>query len=356
MKRYILIVLLFAPLAFAQTPCPGTLTPKRGLCVPNHGVPNWDQWINGNWTIIDNITSGGGGNPASPAFYLQGSNITSTAFSSDSSTNPFISSQLTASVNSVINVKAPPYNAKGDGVTDDTAAIQAVLDAMKAGLAKRAFFPAGTYLVGANGVGLVNAPYLSYVLEGAGIYSTTIEGAGSVVLDLGGTDNVNIRHMAIQGNNAAIGLQLCRYASPGSNGPGSGHKFYDFLVEGTFTTAAVYSIASELDSWDRSWIRSTSNVPLLYTSAKNDLNVTPFRGTILASTNTGLKIDHSFFYSYGTGAGAEAITFGSGTSAFGAPSTAIVNSYFACARNCIRFTGVTRKLQSRPIRNQREFL
>ncbi len=44
-----------------------------------------------------------------------------------------------------INVKAAPYNAVGNGVTDDTAAIQAALSALTAG--GEVYFPAGTYLI-----------------------------------------------------------------------------------------------------------------------------------------------------------------------------------------------------------------
>ena len=46
----------------------------------------------------------------------------------------------------VVVVTQPPYNAKGDGKSDDTDAIQrAVFDAM--GLHKIIYLPAGTYLV-----------------------------------------------------------------------------------------------------------------------------------------------------------------------------------------------------------------
>lgn len=54
-------------------------------------------------------------------------------------------SQIT---NAFINVKALPYAAKGDGVTDDTAAIQAALTAIETAGSGVVFFPNGVYIIG----------------------------------------------------------------------------------------------------------------------------------------------------------------------------------------------------------------
>ena len=47
---------------------------------------------------------------------------------------------------SIINIKNPPYNAKGDGATDDTAAIQKAISDMM-GQHQMLYFPAGDYVI-----------------------------------------------------------------------------------------------------------------------------------------------------------------------------------------------------------------
>jgi hypothetical protein len=93
-------------------------TTPYGLWLPPHGYPAWDVPMNANTLIINAALGAGGGKPAAPSFYLQGANNGATAFTTDSSTTPFLSQQITTSVNTTLNVAAPPFNAISDALSD----------------------------------------------------------------------------------------------------------------------------------------------------------------------------------------------------------------------------------------------
>lgn len=75
---------------------------------------------------------------------------------------------------SVINVKDPTYGAVGNGVTDDTAAIQAAIDAASAAGGGIVFLPPGTYLL----TDTITFYYPRVFLRGAGMWNTKLTRSG----------------------------------------------------------------------------------------------------------------------------------------------------------------------------------
>jgi parallel beta-helix repeat protein len=131
-----------------------------------------------------------------------------------SNADPSKSASLTYSVGSTYiplstiaigaNVKDAPYNAKGDGVTDDTAAINAAVNAV-AGTGKAVFIPAGTYMINAqanSGSGIRLGSNMTLLMDPAATlqakYTATMN---YEVIYVGGVHDVNIYGGIIKGNN-----------------------------------------------------------------------------------------------------------------------------------------------------------
>jgi len=102
------------------------------------------------------------------------------------------------------NVKDAPYNATGNGVTDDTAAIMAAVNAVK-GTGKSVVIPAGTYMINPtvnSGAGIRLGSNMTLILQtGAVLQAMYTSTLNYQVVTASGVSNVNIYGGSIRGNN-----------------------------------------------------------------------------------------------------------------------------------------------------------
>jgi hypothetical protein len=98
----------------------------------------------------------------------------------------------------VFNVKSAPYNAKGDGNTDDSGAIQAAINACDAAGGGTVYFPIGNYRV-ANHVQTPNSGNIINLI-GAGIDGTTIRAKGAIDAVVTQQTNGLMSDMTVDGN------------------------------------------------------------------------------------------------------------------------------------------------------------
>jgi hypothetical protein len=145
------------------------------------------------------------------------------------------------------------FGAVGDGVADDTAAIQNAISAVVSGTV---YFPRGTYKTTATiyvpygvtiyGDGVQHVPSISITgQQGSVIWG---QHTGAAVLSLKGAYNCRISDIIIVGDPSTIpktGLCLGR-SSVASAGR---HYIENINVVGYFSKAAIYSIASEENTW-----------------------------------------------------------------------------------------------------------
>jgi len=169
----------------------------------------------------------------------QGANVTITG--SGTSGSPYsISSSGGAS--DVIIVKDSPYNAVGNGTTDDTAAIQAAADACfgssgaphgstNVTFNKQLHFPPGNYLISSP----ITFKYLhGAIVTGAGRFVTTItNNSGSGIFSTNGCGYSQFSSMYIHGNGSATMFNLdWDGTSTGYSAALQGNKFSDIYFQG----------------------------------------------------------------------------------------------------------------------------
>ena len=185
------------------------------------------------------------------------------------------------------------WGAKGDDTTDCTSAIVSALASITHG---RVFFPKGDYLTTASilvpsgitlkGVGVVSGPGSI----GAVTWGSTIHGkhTGVSIISMKGSYICSIQDLSLWGDATTYpktGLLLGR-----SSGPSAGrHYFSNLNVNGSFSKAAIYSIASEENSWHGllAAVYGGTAQYTYYTSTTDDLSVD--------TLTTGSNFNNSMF-------------------------------------------------------------
>jgi hypothetical protein len=176
-----------------------------------------------------------------------------------------MSSQANANVNKkvfgsiIYNVKV--YGAKGDGINDDTAAIQAAINAAYDAGGGIVFFPKGTYLIMSGLTGFSNVHLL-----GAGMEIAILKAGASMNPMIKFLDNLSffsIKHMTIDFNNVnmtaeMISIRLCNnfeidhcYLKNISNygislNAVNNFKIRNNIVERTTAIGSIYNVALNL--------------------------------------------------------------------------------------------------------------
>jgi hypothetical protein len=158
-----------------------------------------------------------------------------------------------------INVKDAPYNATGDGVTDDSAAIQAAINACAAGGGGRVFIPTGTYVC----VGLLLPSYVT--IEGQTewtypLYPDVLKGTvlqqkatGGGVISLATTyptytSSAGVRNLIVRGNGSAVAGKGINFGASNFYGGIRGVFVTNFADEGIWLAGIAGRLTHSLVS------------------------------------------------------------------------------------------------------------
>lgn len=184
-----------------------------------------------------------------------------------------------------VNVKDAPFNAKGDGSTDDSAAIQQAIDFAKTRNFNQftpylatVYFPAGYYLIGTS-INLTNASGIWLVGDGGSYQNTIILGnTGSrAMFDFSGSSHSgceNFTFMPPGGsaatNPSAIGVQFALTTNGGLN-CGIRNCYFQMTdlpsANGGFGSIGLLNVRSEEFFMHECVSRANAPVVLSYTSA-----------------------------------------------------------------------------------------
>jgi hypothetical protein len=199
---------------------------------------------------------------------------------------------IITSQNSVNSFNVLEYGCVGDDTHDDTACINSAISAATFATHGKVIIPgAGTPLGRYKVTSMITVPS-SVTIEGeapgygAGLANLGVMihavHTGNAILSLVGSANVTLKNLILWGDSTTTpktGLLLGRNSAASAGA----HYFENVAMDNAFSVAAVYSIASEENVWQKCLARVLNGGALygFYTSQSDDLSI----GGLTASSN-----------------------------------------------------------------------
>ena len=171
------------------------------------------------------------------------------------------------------------FGAAGDGVTNDSAAFAAAWTAIASG--GGIYIPTGSYLVASGwDISTATSDYThSWKIAGDGPQSSIIITTdANISLDTGGRNFLTLENLCIRDSGTTAKVGIARYRVPAdagfSNGAGHYHVYRNVRIDGKYSVANLYSIASEVNDHYSMSIWQFGNGAGFYMSQNNDLSLT----------------------------------------------------------------------------------
>lgn len=154
-----------------------------------------------------------------------------------------------------LNVK--DFGAKGDGVTDDTVAIQAAIDVARVNPFRTIYFPSGIYLIsdslditGTGGGGSTAIKIEGEISEP--VYGAIIRWDGAndrAMLDFVGSHGSSMKNIVIEAPVGAPAMVGVLHGRPGAGVSAGNHYWENVRVVGYFLIASLYEATSESNTF-----------------------------------------------------------------------------------------------------------
>lgn len=170
----------------------------------------------------------------------------------------------------VINVKQ--HRAIGNGIADDTAAIQEAINALTVGSVL--YFPPGNYAI-TDTLDMTDLTHIT--IQGNQAFIRTRAGSNFTnkgMINLCGTYYSSITNLNIDSNILVTMPAAAVILGRTIGNAGGGNTFRDCLWGGNFTVATVYNVSQEVDTFYNVTIRNYEIAPCIFDSATDHYNLT----------------------------------------------------------------------------------